>query len=86
MIKWMYEQMDMFNFWLEIRGEYNELLYPKSIISAPAFSILREILTDYLFAREIDKTDRIFNYDNLSEEDKMDLKTLVIHKLEDADN
>jgi len=86
MIKWIYEQMDMFTYWLEIRGEYNELLYPKSIISAPAMAILKEILTDYLFAREIDKTDKIFNYDNLSEEDKMDLKTLVIHKLEDADN
>jgi hypothetical protein len=85
MIRWSYEQMDMFNYWLEIRGEYNELLYPKSIISSPAMTILREILLDYLFARLIDRTDRVFNYDGLSSEDKMDIKTLVIHKLEDID-
>ena len=78
--------MNLWEYWLEIRGEHNELLYPKSIISAPAMSILKEILTDYLFAREIDKTDRIFKYEELSQEDRMDLLTMVIHKLEDAEN
>jgi len=86
MIKWNYERMDMFSYWLEIRGEHNELLYPKSIISAPAFAILKEILSDYIFARKIYTTDAIFDYENLDKEDQMDLKTLVIHKLEDADN
>jgi len=76
----------MFQFWVEIKGEYGERLYPKSILSAPAMSILNEILTDYLFAKEIYKTEKVFNYDNLSAEDRMDLKTLVIHKLEDTDN
>lgn len=78
--------MDMFTYWVEIRGEHGELLYPKSNISAPAMAILKEILTDYLFAMEINNTDSIFNYDGLSQEDQMDLRTLVIHKLEDADN
>lgn len=78
--------MNMFTYWIEIRGEHGELLYPKSEISAPAISILKEILTDYLFAMKINNTDSIFNYDKLSQEDQMDLKTLVIHKLEDADD
>lgn len=85
MIKWYYEQMDMFTYWIEIKDEYGNKLYSESTISAPAMAILKEILTDYIFAREIDRTDRIFNYDELSEDDKMDLRTLVIHKLEDAE-
>lgn len=84
MIKWTYEQMNMFTYWVEIRGEYGELLYPKSLISAPAMAILKEILTDYLFAMKINNTDSIFNYEELSPEDRMDLLTMSIHKLEDC--
>jgi len=87
MIKFMYEQVSMFTFWFEIRGNYGELLYPKSTISAPAMSIIKEILTDYLFAREINNnTSKIFNNESLSPEEQIDLLTIIIHKLEDADN
>jgi hypothetical protein len=86
MIRWNYEQMNMFTYWVEIRGEYNELLYPKSIISAPAMAILKDILTDYLFALQINHTNTIFNYEELSPEDRMDLLTMTIHKLEEEDN
>lgn len=75
--------MNMFQYWVEIRGEYGELLYPKSIISSPAMAILKEILTDYLFARKINESESIFTYDELSPEDRMDLLTMSIHKLED---
>lgn len=86
MIRWSYEQMNMFEYWVEIRGEHGEMLYSKSIISAPAMVILVEILTDYLFAMRISSTDSIFNYDELSSDDRMDLLTMTIHKLEDIDN
>jgi len=86
MIKWQYEQMDMFRYWFEIKDEYGNNIYPYSIISAPAMSILKEMFTDYAFAKEINKTDKIFDMDYLSPEDKMELKVVSIHKLEDADN
>ena len=86
MIRWVYEQMDMFTYWFEIRDEHGRKIYPNSTISSPAISILKEILTDYLFAKEINNTDKIFNYDDLSKEDQMDIRVCCIHKLEDSEN
>lgn len=84
MIKWTYEQMDVFTYWVEITDEYGNKLFQESTISSPAFSILKEILTNYLFARKINNSNTIFNYDNLSSEDQMDLKMCCIYKLEDG--
>lgn len=86
MIKWIYESMDVFSFWFEIQDEYGQPIYKGSIISSPAMSLLKEILSDYQFAKDINNTEKIFDYDDLSPEDKMDLKLITIHKLEDADN
>ena len=86
MIKWKYERIDLWTYSFEIKDEYGNSIYPKSEISAPALPILIEILSDYYFARDINGTDKVFNFDGLSPEDKMDLKLASIHKLEDIDN
>lgn len=83
MIRWSYEQLDLFTFWIEIQDEYGRKLYPSSTISSPAFSILSEVLTDYLFAKEIYSNNKIFNYDDLCPEEKMDLQMCCLSKLED---
>jgi len=86
MIKWTYEQIDMWTYRFTIRDEFRNPIYGEMEISSPAFSILSEILTDYVFAMEINKTDKIFNFDELSKEDQMDLKIASLHKIEDVDN
>lgn len=86
MIKWNYEQIDLWTYSFEIKDEYDNPIYPKSEISAPALPILIEILSNYCFARDINGTDKVFNFDGLSPEDKMDLKLASIHKLEDIED
>jgi hypothetical protein len=86
MIKWEYEQMDMFTYWIQIEDKYGRKIYEHSNVSSPVMSLLKEILTDYTFALHINKTNSVFNYDNLSSEDKMDLKLFSLTKLEDIED
>jgi len=86
MIKWAYEQMNLMTFWFEIQDKYGHKIYPASNVSAPAMSILKEILTDYVFAKKIYNTNTIFNDDKLTPEDQMDIKMCCINRLEDIDD
>lgn len=86
MIKWSYYQRDLWTYRFNIYDEYGNRIYREWEISAPAFSIILEVLSDCEFALEINGTDKAFNMDGLSEEDQMDLKVASIHKLEDMDN
>lgn len=87
MIKWTYEQMNLFTYWFEVKDEYGRIIYEDKNVSSPVMSILKEVLTDYTFALKIHKTNKLLNrYDNLSPEDRMDLKLISLMKLEDADN
>jgi len=86
MIKWKYEQINLWTYKFTVLDAFDNPIYAESEISAPAMSILKEILSDYLFAVEINKDDKIFNFNELSPEDRMDLMTVSIHKLEDIEN
>jgi len=86
MIKWSYRQIHLWTYKFIIKDEFGNPIYAESDISSPAMSILLELLSDYQFAIEINKTTKVFNFDELSKEDQMDLKVASIHKLEDIDN
>jgi len=86
MIKWRHDQINLWTYVFTIEDEFGNPIYGEMEISSPAFSILLEILTDYVFAMEINNTNKIFNFDELSKEDQIDLKIVSIHKVEDIEN
>lgn len=83
MIRWEFEQMDLWTYWVEIKNEYGEKLFKESNMSSPCFSILKELLSDYLFAKKI--YSKIFDFDNINPEDRMDLSICCLTKLEEID-
>ena len=86
MIRWTYEQVNVWTYKFIIEDEFGNPIYAESEISSPAMSILLEILMDYKFALDINHSTKIFNFNELSNEDQMDLMIASIHKLEDIDN
>jgi hypothetical protein len=86
MIKWIYKQFDLWTYTFTLMDEFNRPIYLKeSEISAPAMPILKEILTDYLFAKKINNIEEIFKFDILSKDDQMELMLASLQKLEDID-
>jgi hypothetical protein len=87
MIKWKYKQFDLWTYTFTLKDEFNRPIYLKeSEISAPAMPVLKEILTDYLFAKKINGTKKIFKFEKLSQDDQMELMLASIQKLEDIDD
>jgi hypothetical protein len=87
MIRWKAEQVGVFEYWFRIEDEFGSPHWMDgSQISTPAFSILKEIMSDYVFAKKINRTETLFKYDGLSSDDRMELSLITITKLEDADN
>ena len=85
MIRWSYTQENFWTYRLNIEDEFGNHIYKEWDVSAPTLSILLEVLSDYQFALKINKTNKVFSMDGLSEEDQMDLRVASLHKLEDID-
>ena len=84
MIRWTYRQEDLWTFQLNINDEFGNHVYKEWEVSAPAMSILLEVLSDYSFAITINQT--VFDIEGLNADDQMDLSVVSIHKLEDLGN
>jgi len=84
MIRWTYQQTNLWTYKLNIEDEFGNLIYKEWEVSSPTMSILLEVLSDYSLAMKINKT--VFDIDRLNSDDQMDLSILSLHKLEDLDN
>ncbi|MFW6173795.1 MAG: hypothetical protein ACOC5T_08625 [Elusimicrobiota bacterium] len=86
MIRWSYRQENLWTYKLNIEDEHGNAIYKEWEVSSPTMSIILELLSDYMFALDINKDDKVFDIEGLGPEDQMDVKIASIHKLEDADN
>lgn len=85
MIKWKFERVDLWQYKFQINDEFNTPIYFPSKISLPAMPIIIQILTDYLFAKEINNQDKIFDIEGLNKDDQMDILLVSLSKIEDID-